>query len=162
MKSNKIVIVAGILLLVVTFFGILAYGRLMNPDPVYILTAKSDINQGTSLVSLTQENFNIVDISSNAAMVGTFVTPSDFAKMQQAGGQFINLVSRNEPVKYTDIMSSANPLSSRIVSLGQDDPNKVVMTINVSGYAPVGIREGDYIDIIGTVSNYDTEDAYAN
>ncbi len=60
----------------------------------------------------------IVDISSNAAMVGTFVTPSDFAKMQQAGGQFINLVSRNEPVKYTDIMSSANPLSSRIVSLG--------------------------------------------
>lgn len=162
MKSNKIVIVAGILLLVVTFFGILAYGRLMNPDPVYILTAKSDINQGTSLVSLTQENFNIVDISSNAAMVGTFVTPSDFAKMQQAGGQFINLVSRNEPVKYTDIMSSANPLSSRIVSLGQDDPNKVVMTINVSGYAPVGIREGDYIDIIGTVSNYDTSDAYAN
>ena len=53
MKNNKIVIVAGILLLVVTFFGILAYGRLMNPDPVYILTAKSDINQGTSLVSLT-------------------------------------------------------------------------------------------------------------
>ena len=38
MKSNKIVIVAGILLLVVTFFGILAYGRLMNPDPVYILS----------------------------------------------------------------------------------------------------------------------------
>ncbi len=36
------------------------------------------------------------------------------------------------------------------------------MTINVSGYAPVGIREGDYIDIIGTVSNYDTSDAYAN
>ena len=75
MKSDKIVIVAGILLLVVTVFGILAYGRLMNPDPVYILTAKSDINQGTSLVSLTQENFNIVDISSNAAMVGTIGLP---------------------------------------------------------------------------------------
>ena len=162
MKSNKIVIVAGILLLAVTFFGILAYGKLMNPDPVYILTAKSDINQGTSLVSLTQDNFNIVDISSSASMVGTFVTPSDFAKMQSAGGQFINLVSRNEPVKYTDIMSSANPLSSRIVSLGQDDPNKVVMTINVAGYAPVGIHEGDYVDIIGTVSTYDTEDAYGN
>ena len=162
MKSNKIVIAAGILLLAVTFFGILAYGRLMNPDPVYILTAKSDINQGTSLASLGQNDFNIVDISSNAAMVGTFVTPSDFAKMQSAGGQFINLVSRNEPVKYTDIMSSANPLSSRIVSLGQDDPSKVVMTINVSGYAPVGIREGDYIDIVGTVSNYDTADAYGN
>ena len=162
MKSNKIVIVAGILLLAVTFFGILAYGKLMNPDPVYVLTAKSDINQGTSLVSLTQENFNIVDISSSASMVGTFVTPSDFAKMQSAGGQFINLVSRNEPVKYTDIMSSANPLSSRIVSLGQDDPNKVVMTINVAGYAPVGIHEGDYVDIIGTVSNYDTADAYGN
>ena len=162
MKSNKIVIAAGILLLVVTFFGILAYGRLMNPDPVYILTAKSDINQGTSLVSLGQNDFNIVDISSNADMVGTFVTPSDFAKMQSAGGQFINLVSKNEPVKYTDIMSSANPLSSRIVSLGQDDPNKVVMTINVSGNAPVGIREGDYVDIVGTVSNYDTQDAYGN
>ena len=162
MKSNKIVIAAGILLLAVTFFGILAYGRLMNPDPVYILTAKSDINQGTSLVSLRQDDFNIVDISSNAAMVGTFVTPSEFAKMQSAGGQFINLVSKNEPVKYTDIMSSANPLSSRIVSLGQDDPGKVVMTINVSGYAPVGIREGDYIDIVGTVSNYDTADAYGN
>jgi len=162
MKSNKIVIVAGILLLVVTFFGILAYGRLMNPDPVYILTARSDINQGTNLISLGQNDFNIVDISSNAAMVGTFVTPSDFAKMQSAGGQFINLVSRNEPVKYTDIMSSANPLSSRIVSLGQDDPNKAVMTINVSGHAPAGIREGDHVDIIGTVSNYDTEDAYGN
>ncbi len=162
MKSNKIVIAAGILLLAVTFFGILAYGRLMNPDPVYILTAKSDINQGTSLVSLRQDDFNIVDISSNAAMVGTFVTPSEFAKMQSAGGQFINLVSKNEPVKYTDIISSANPLSSRIVSLGQDDPGKVVMTINVSGYAPVGIREGDYIDIVGTVSNYDTADAYGN
>lgn len=162
MKSNKIVIVAGILLLAVTFFGILAYGKLMNPDPVYVLTAKSDINQGTSLVSLTQDNFNIVDISSSASMVGTFVTPSDFAKMQSAGGQFINLVSRNEPVKYTDIMSSANPLSSRIVSLGQDDPNKVVMTINVAGYAPVGIHEGDYVDIIGTVSTYDTADAYGN
>ena len=162
MKSDKIVIAAGILLLAVTFFGILAYGRLMNPDPVYILTAKSDINQGTSLVSLSQDDFNIVDISSNAAMVGTFVTPSEFAKMQSAGGQFINLVSKNEPVKYTDIMSSANPLASRIVSLGQDDPGKVVMTINVSGYAPVGIREGDYIDIVGTVSNYDTADAYGN
>ncbi len=162
MKSNKIVITAGILLLVVTFFGILTYGRLMNPDPVYILTAKSDINQGTSLVSLSQDDFNIVDISSSAAMVGTFVTPSDFAKMQNAGGQFVSLVSRNEPVKYTDIMSSANPMSSRIVSLGQDDPNKVVMTINVSGYAPVGIHEGNYIDIVGTVSRYDTADAYGN
>lgn len=162
MKNNKIVIVAGILLLAVTFFGILAYGRLMNPDPVYVLTAKSDINQGTSLVSLTQDDFNIVDISSSASMVGTFVTPADFAKMQSAGGQFISLVSRNEPVKYTDIMSSANPLSSRIVSLGQDDPNKVVMTISVSGYAPVGIREGDYVDIVGTVSRYDTADAYGN
>ena len=161
MKGNKLVILAGVLLMIATFCGIYFYGKLMNPDPYYVLAAASNIEANTELVSLSQDNFVLVDISSSQTMGNTFVTSTDFVKMQEAGGQFIRSVKQNEPIKYTDISSPANPYAANAVTLGINDPNKVVMTINVEGYAPSGIQQGDYIDIIA-VTNYEGQDAYDN
>lgn len=161
MKGNKLVILAGVLLMVATFCGIYFYGKLMNPDPYYVLAAAANIEANTELVSLSRDSFVLVDVSSSQTMKGTFVTESDFLKMQSAGGQFIRAVKQNEPIKYTDISSPENPYAANAVTLGINDPNKVVMTINVEGYAPNGIQQGDYIDIIA-VTDYEGQDAYDN
>lgn len=161
MKGNKLVVLAGVLLMVATFCGIFFYGRLMNPPAYYVLAASSNIEANTSLVSLGEANFIEVDISSNKAMGSTFVTKGAFIEMQKAGGQFVRSVRQNEPIKYTDISSPANPMASNAVTLGINDPNKVVMTINVDGYAPRGVQQGDYIDIIA-VTSVEGKDVYEN
>ena len=161
MKGNKLVVLAGVLLMVATFCGIFLYGRLMNPPAYYVLAAASNIEANTSLVSLGEANFIEVDISSNRAMGNTFVTRTAFIEMQKAGGQFVRSVRQNEPIKYTDISSPANPMASNAVTLGINDPNKVVMTINVEGFAPRGVQQGDYIDIVA-VTSYEGKDVYEN
>lgn len=162
MKINKGLVLGGLLLAIAAFAGIFVIGNQVNKNPVYVLAANVDINQGTDIKSIGQESLVEVPMTGSTELLNTFVSRADYIAMQQAGGQFINFISRYEPIKYSDIMSSANPLSSRVISLGQDDPNLVVMTINVTGFAPIGIREGDYVDIIATVSNYGTDAAYEN
>ncbi|MBQ6520510.1 MAG: hypothetical protein IJI14_17480, partial [Anaerolineaceae bacterium] len=159
-SSNIIVIGAGVLLMIVAFLGVVLYNRLMNPEPNYVLAAAVNIEANTDLVSLGRDSFIMIDVP-NKATASTFVTENDFLKMQAKGGQFVRSVRQNEPIKYTDISSEANPVAANAITLGINDPNKVVMTIDVEGIAPNGIQQGDYIDIVA-VTTIEGEDVYEN
>ena len=163
MKSkNTMLIVLGAILAIGAVAGVILLNKSMQPATMEVIMARQDINEGSYLSSMNGTEFEVRNISLDRATgSGIYVTYRDFVSMRE-DGQFLENITAGSFIKYTDIMSSNNRYSSRQLSLAQANPNLVTMTIDVSGYAPIGIHNGDYVDIIATVSNYNTADAYEN
>lgn len=159
--KNKILVISGLLLAVVAFAGVFFLNKIQNPEAIEVVMATRELTEGTSLNTLAQADFRKTSISGNGAMKGVFVTWDELLSMLN-DGKLINTVAQGELVRYTDIMSANNRYSSRQLSLGQTDPNLVTMTIDVTGFAPIGIHNGDYIDIIASVNGYNSGEAYEN
>lgn len=159
--KNKMLVILGLLLAVAAFAGVFLLNKIQNPEAIEVVIATRELTEGTSLNSLAESDFRKTSISGNGAVKGVFVTWNELLSMIN-DGKLINTVAQGELIKYTDIMSANNRYSSRQLSLGQTDPNLVTMTIDVTGFAPIGIHNGDFIDIIASVNGYNSGEAYEN
>lgn len=159
--KNKMLVILGLLLAVAAFAGVFLLNKIQNPEAIEVVIATRELTEGTSLKSLAESDFRKTSISGNGAVKGVFVTWNELLSMIN-DGKLINTVAQGELIKYTDVMSANNRYSSRQLSLGQTDPNLVTMTIDVTGFAPIGIHNGDFIDIIASVNGYNSGEAYEN
>lgn len=159
--KNKMLVILGLLLAVAAFAGVFLLNKIQNPEAIEVVIATRELTEGTSLNSLAESDFRKTSISGNGAVKGVFVTWNELLSMIN-DGKLINTVAQGELIKYTDVMSANNRYSSRQLSLGQTDPNLVTMTIDVTGFAPIGIHNGDFIDIIASVNGYNSGEAYEN
>jgi hypothetical protein len=144
--------ISGILLVVLAFVGIFAFGMIVSPPPSYMMVAAVEIPAGTTLASVPDASFRQVSVSTDSFVLSTILTGSELRDVQARGGILIKTLLPGEPVMWTSILVSNNPASSDRTVLGLTDPNLVSVVIPIKNL-PNGLSAGDYVDLVLVVSN---------
>jgi hypothetical protein len=144
--------ISGILLVVLAFAGFFVFGMIVSPPPAYVMVAAVEIPAGTVLASVPDGSFRQISMSTDAAVLSTILTGPDLRTVQARGGILIKTLLPGEPVMWTSILVSGNPMMGDRTVLGLTDPNLVSMVIPVNNI-PRGLSMGDYVDLVLVVSD---------
>jgi hypothetical protein len=144
--------ISGIVLVVIAFVGIFAFGMIVSPPPNYVMVAAETIPAGTALASVPDSAFRQVSISTDATVLSTMLTGADLRQAQSRGGILIKTLLTGEPVLWTSIIVAGNPASGDRSVLGLMDPNLVSFVVPVT-LVPQGLGAGDYVDLTLVISD---------
>ena len=146
-RSNRLMLLLGVLLAVVAFGGVLMFGsksgsnEAAKPQTVSVVTALQDVALGTTL---TPEILTTVPLATDLA-IDTFRDPA-----QLAGKVVRRPVTAGIPFTSTDFQSGA--VSALDVTSGLE-PGQRAMAIPINSLTGVGslIQAGDYVDVMLTI-----------
>ena len=146
-RSNRLMLLLGVLLAVVAFGGVLMFGsksgsnEAAKPQTVSVVTALQDVALGTTL---TPEILTTVPLATDLA-IDTFRDPA-----QLAGKVVRRPVTAGIPFTSADFQSAT--VSALDVTSGLE-PGQRAMAIPINSLTGVGslIQAGDYVDVMLTI-----------
>jgi hypothetical protein len=164
MTVNRTLLIVGILVALIGAVAIFLIDVTIAPPTDFIVAARENIPAGTRLSDLPDDTFLQVPVQfanrSARLMLEGVAQPADLAAMRAAGAILVQDVYRYQPLTLGAVVSADNPAAARVVRLGLDNPELVVITIpGTTQNIPAGIQPGDRIDLAVAVT--DVADALA-
>ena len=164
MTVNRTLLIVGILVALIGAVAIFLIDVTIAPPTDFIVAARENIPAGTRLSDLPDDAFLQVPVQfanrSARLMLEGVAQPADLAAMRAAGAVLVQDVYRYQPLTLGSVVSADNPAAARVVRLGLDNPELVVITIpGTTQNIPAGIQPGDRIDLAVAVT--DVADALA-
>lgn len=164
MTVNRTLLIVGILVALIGAVAIFLIDVTIAPPTDFIVAARENIPAGTRLSDLPDDAFLQVPVQfanrSARLMLEGVAQPADLAAMRAAGAILVQDVYRYQPLTLGSVVSADNPAAARVVRLGLDNPELVVITIpGTTQNIPAGIQPGDRIDLAVAVT--DVADALA-
>jgi hypothetical protein len=152
MTVNRGLLVVGILLAIVGATAVFVLNLVFAPPTDYIIAARQDIPAGTRISDLAEDAFVTVPVQftnrSARLMLEGVAQPDDLAAMRASGAVLIQDIFRYQPLTLGSVVSADNPAAGRVMRLGLDDPNMMVISIPTqNNNVPEGIRPGDRVDL---------------
>lgn len=158
MTVNRTLLIVGIVVALLGAVAVFLIDLTIAPPTDFIVAARENIAAGTRLSDLPDDAFIQVPVqfSNRGArlMLQGVAQPADLAAMRAAGAVVVQDIYRYQPLTLGSVVSAENPAAARVVRLGLDDPNLVIMTIpGTSQNIPEGIQPGDRIDLAVAVTD---------
>ena len=150
MRVNRFLLIVGIVFAVIGGGAIFILNTALAPAPTLIVAAREDIPAGTRLMDISDDMLVTVPIqlkSSAKPMLQSLLKPEDLQAMRSAGGVLIHDVLEFEPIPLSSLVSADNPAAARIVRLGLDDPDLMLVVLSTKGTVPESVSAGDRVDL---------------
>jgi hypothetical protein len=151
MSVNRGLLITGIVLALVGAGAVFVLNFLFAPPTDFVMAAREDLPAGTVLSQVPEDSFVQIPLQfsnrSARKVLDGMVQPAQLAAMRKAGAVLIQDVYKYQPLVVGGIVSADNPAAQRVVRLGMDKPDLMVVTIPGSSNIPEGVRVGDRVDL---------------
>ncbi len=150
MRFNRFMLVVGLVFALIGGGAIFLMNSVLAPTPSLVVAAREDIPAGTRLMDIPDELLVLVPVqlkTSARPILQSLMKPEDLESMRASGGILIQDVLKFEPILLSSVVAPDNPAAARLVRLGMDDPNLMLVVISTRGTAPESVSAGDRVDL---------------
>jgi hypothetical protein len=150
MRANRFMLVIGLVFALVGGGAIFVMNSVLAPTPFLVVAAGEDIPAGTRLMDIPDDVLVLVPVQLKASarpMFQSLMMPEDLETMRASGGVLIQDVLKFEPILLSSVVSADNPAAARLVRLGMDDPDLILVVITTQGNSPESVSAGDRVDL---------------
>ena len=150
MRFNRFMLVVGLVFALIGGGAIFLMNSVLAPTPFLVVAAGEDIPAGTRLMDIPDDILVLVPVqlkTSARPMFQSLMMPEDLESMRASGGVLIQDVLKFEPILLSSVVAADNPAAARLVRLGMDDPNLILVVITIQGTSPESVSVGDRVDL---------------